>query len=133
MLIRLGEKKEMTPIFALSQIAKLLTMDTTNKPNYSKTLVYQNGNRVIPDDHTQVRAILATGIVERVENFGPLLQKGPGVFHARDKSKFKRIADTNGFELYVEHVPQSFGFSLGSNAFTEQKNTNCVYYQRING
>lgn len=105
-----------------------------NEPNYSKKMIYQNGNRVINGengDHTRVREILRTGIVERVDNFGPLLSKEGGAMYPKDKTKLKRIADNGDFELYVEHHEQSFGFSLGSNTFTEAKNTNCVYYQRI--
>lgn len=93
-----------------------------NNKNYSQKQVYKNGNKVIIGDHTEVRSILAGGIVHRVSNFGPLL--------AGSKFIADKVIVSDDFELHVKHEDESneFGFTTG---FVTIKDTNLVYYQRI--
>lgn len=84
---------------------------------------YLNGNAIAfgkDSDHVKVRAILATGIVPRVDNFGPL--------HADRKIKADEIRIVDNYELHIVHVPEAIGFSLGSDggSLTTAKNVNCM-------
>lgn len=91
---------------------------------YSKTNIYKNGNAVAlyPSDHKIVRGILATGIVERVNNFGPLL---------KDKQvKANQVITSGDYELHVVNIPEVHSFGLGQ-GLTTSRNVNHVYYQRI--
>lgn len=90
--------------------------------NYSKTQVYKNGNKVIIGDHTEVRELLRTGIVNRVSNFGPLLH---------DRQIIATETKTCGnFELHIVYKDEVSGFAIGTGIVTE-KGVNNVYYQRI--
>lgn len=94
--------------------------------NLSKTKFYHNGNALAigsDSDHSKVREILRTGIIPRVNNFGPLLKAAP--------AKCGQPIVKDGYELYVEHYEEVMGLDMMNAALTSAKNVNHVYYQRI--
>lgn len=87
---------------------------------------YNNGNAVAlgyDGDHCKVRAILRTGIIPRVTNFGPLLKAAP--------AKCGEPIIKDGYELYIEHMNEVMGLDMINATLTTAKNVNHVYYQRI--
>lgn len=86
---------------------------------------YKNGNPIDfgkDGDHVKVRAILATGLVPRVDNFGPL--------HEDRKIVADQVIVHEGYELHVVHCKEAIGFSFGQ-WLTTATNVNDVYYQRL--
>jgi hypothetical protein len=89
------------------------------------TKVYPNGNNVAfgeNGDHVKVRAILATGLVPRVSNFGPL--------RPDRMAEEAKVITSGDFELHIVHRDEVGGFDF-ANGFTTSKDVNDVYYQRI--
>jgi len=92
---------------------------------YSKNMIYKNGLPVIigeNGDHTKVRQILSTGIIDDVYDFGAAL--------ITKEIKYDSVMYAFGFELFITHLKSGLSVSL-KGELNEYKNVCIVHYQRM--